>query len=359
MPVPDTMQAVVTTGTGGYDRIEMRDVPVPDPGPGEVLIRVLAAGVNNTDINTRLGWYSSSEDGSTEAASEAPSERTDGGWDEATPFPLIQGTDCCGIVTELGPGADPSLVGRRVLVRPCIRPNGFASMETVWLGSDFDGAFAQYVVVPGPEVFAVDVDWTDAELGSIPCAWGTAENMLHRADVGSVDHVLVTGASGGVGSATVQLAKRRGATVTAVTSASKAESVRALGADEIVDRGEDLAEALGSESVDAAVDNVAGPGFAGVLDVLRRGGRYVSSGAIAGPKVGLDMRTMYLKDLTLIGCTAWDEPVFGNLISYIEADEVRPLVAETFPLADIVAAQEAFLRKDHVGKIVLVPPASD
>ncbi|MEX1288721.1 MAG: alcohol dehydrogenase catalytic domain-containing protein, partial [Acidimicrobiia bacterium] len=160
------MQAVVTTGTGGYDRIEMRDVPVPDPGPGEVLIRVLAAGVNNTDINTRLGWYSSSEDGSTEAASEAPSERTDGGWDEATPFPLIQGTDCCGIVTELGPGADPSLVGRRVLVRPCIRPNGFASMETVWLGSDFDGAFAQYVVVPGPQVFAVDVDLTDAELGS-------------------------------------------------------------------------------------------------------------------------------------------------------------------------------------------------
>ncbi len=104
-----------------------------------------------------------------------------------------------------------------------------------------------------------------------------------------------------------------------------------------------------------AVDNVAGPGFGAVLGVLRRGGRYASSGAIAGPVVQLDTRTVYLKDLTLLGCTAWDEPVFPGLVSAIEADEIRPLVASTFPLEDIVAAQREFLLKRHVGKIVLLP----
>ena len=359
----ETMMAVVTTGPGGYDRLEYREVPTPSPRPGEVLIRVLAAGVNNTEINTRLGWYSSTvTDGTASAASaaEGPDDwaehPSDGGWREATPFPLIQGTDCCGVVEAAGPGTDVSALAGRVLVRPCMRPNGFGSMDNVWMASDFDGAFAQYVVVPAGEVFPVDCSWSDAELGSIPCAYGTAENMLHRAGVGPGDRVLVTGASGGVGSATVQLAVRRGARVTAVCGAAKAEAVRAIGADRLVTREEDLVEAIGSESVDVAVDNVAGPGHGAVLDVLVPGGRYVSSGAIAGPVVRLDLRTVYLKDLTLFGCTAWDEPVFPGLVSAVENGEIRPLVARTFPLGEIVAAQEEFLRKEHVGKIVLLPP---
>ena len=188
-------------------------------------------------------------------------------------------------------------------------------MDTVWMGSDFDGAFAEYVTVPAGEAFPVDCDWTDAELGAIPCAYGTAENMLHRAGVTAGDHVLVTGASGGVGSATVQLAHRRGARVTAITSPGKADAVRHLGADEVLARDADLP----SDVFDVAVDNVAGAGFGAVLSALRRGGRYVSSGAIAGAVVDLDMRTMYLRDLRLIGCTAWDEPVFPNLIGYISA----------------------------------------
>ena len=123
-------------------------------------------------------------------------------------------------------------------------------------------------------------------------------------------------------------------------------------------RSADLVPALGAQSVDVAVDNVAGPGFGAVLEVLRRGGRYASSGAIAGPLVDLDMRTFYLKDITLIGCTAWDEPVFPNLISYIERGEIRPLVAATYPLEDIATAQQEFLKKEHVGKFVLIPPAA-
>ena len=360
-----TMTAVVTVGNGGFDMLEIRQVPIPRPDRGEVRIRVLAAGVNNTEINTRLGWYSSSTTGSTGAAASGSSATSpaatggagqasppdDGGWSAPTPFPFIQGTDCCGIVDDVGDDADADLIGQRVLVRPCIRTNGFSSMDTVWMGSDFDGAFAEYVTVPAGDAFPVDCDWTDAELGAIPCAYGTAENMLHRAGVTADDDVLVTGASGGVGSATVQLAHRRGARVTAITSPGKADAVRHLGADEVLARDADLP----ADAYDVAVDNVAGAGFGAVLSALRRGGRYVSSGAIAGAVVDLDMRTMYLRDLRLIGCTAWDEPVFPNLIGYIERGEIRPLVAATFPLHDIVAAQQQFLRKEHVGKFVLLP----
>lgn len=358
--IPSTMMAVVTTGNGGYDKLVYREEPTPKPNAGEVLLRVLAAGVNNTEINTRLGWYSSTVTGDTESTAEAQAEKgeqkADGGWNKATPFPFIQGTDCCGEVVALGDGAPSSLFGKRVIVRACMRPNGYDTMDNIWMASDFDGAFAQYVKVPASEVFAVDCDWSDAELATIPCAYGTSENMLHRARVSTGETVLVAGASGGVGSATVQLAKRRGARVIAITSPSKVDDLKALGADQVVSRGADLIEVLGDESVDVVVDNVAGDQFPQMLKVLKRGGRLVSSGAIAGPIVALDMRDMYLKDITLIGSTAWDEPVFPNLVGYIERGEIRPLLAKTFPLKDIAQAQAEFLEKKHLGNFVLIPP---
>ena len=352
-----TMMAIVTTGNGDYDKLVYREVPVPEPGPGDVLLQVLAAGVNNTEINTRLGWYSASVTTSTEAAAQtdtAPVE--DGGWNAATPFPFIQGTDCCGRVVAVGDGVDETMVGARVLVRSCMRPAGYASMDNIWMGSDFDGAFAQFVKVPASEVFPVDCDWSDAELATVPCAYGTAENMLHRAGVCKGEHVLVAGASGGVGSAVVQLARRRGARVTGIAASAKADKVKAIGADEVIDRNDDVVARLGEHSVDVVVDNVAGPAFGAMLNVLKRGGRYVSSGAIGGPLVTLDMRTFYLNDLTLIGCTAWDEPVFANLVTYIELGEIRPLLAKTFPLNQIANAQREFLKKTHVGNFVLLPP---
>jgi NADPH:quinone reductase-like Zn-dependent oxidoreductase len=353
------MRAIVTTGNGGYDRLVCREVPVPQPRTGEVLLKVLAAGVNNTEINTRLGWYSKSVTTDTASAARAGEDqadpKADGGWSAPTPFPFIQGTDCCGRVVAVGPGVNRDAIGERVLVRSCMRPAGFGSMENVWMGSDFDGAFAEYVRVPAAEAFDVNCDWSDAELGSIPCAYGTAENMLHRAYVAAGEHVLIAGASGGVGSAAVQLAKRRGAIVTAIAAQAKAAEVLAFGADRVLDRNDDVVAALGAKSVDVVVDNVAGPAFPDLLQVLRRGGRYVSSGAIGGPLVSLDMRTFYLQDLTLIGCTAWDEPVFPNLIGYIERGEIQPLVAKTFPLERIADAQREFLEKRHVGKFVLIP----
>lgn len=353
------MKAVVTTGNGGYDKLVYRDVPIPAPGPGEVLIKVLAAGVNNTEINTRLGWYSSAVTTSTDIASrdaEADSRASaDGGWDKPTPFPFIQGTDCCGCVVEACDAGDRHLVGKRVIVRPCMRRHGFGSLENIWMASDFDGAFAEFVKVPALEVFPVDCGWSNAELATIPCAYGTAENMLHRASLRAGDRVLITGASGGVGSAAIQLARRRGARVIALTSPNKMEAIRQLGCETVLDRNDDLLTALGENGIDLVVDNVAGPHFSVMPKLLRRGGCYVSSGAIGGPVVSFDMRDFYLKDLTFIGCTAWDEAVFPNLVSYIENGELRPLLAATFPLAQIADAQREFLRKQHIGNFVLIP----
>ncbi|MFM7494662.1 MAG: zinc-binding dehydrogenase, partial [Acidimicrobiaceae bacterium] len=282
-------------------------------------------------------------------------QKADGGWDLATPFPFIQGTDCCGVVAEVAEDVNKMLLGERVLVRPCMRPDGFGSMRNIWMGSDFDGAFAQFVKVPASEVFRVNSNWSDVELGSIPCSYGSAENMLLRTNVSTNDHVLIAGASGGVGSAAVQLAKLRGARVTAIVGSGKAEQAKEIGADKIIERGTDYVSALGQESVDVVVDNVGGNDFESMLRLLRRGGRYVSSGAIGGPIVNLDLRTFYLKDLTLVGCTAWDEPVFGNLVTYIEKNRIKPLVAKTFALRDIATAQSEFLEKKHFGKFVLVP----
>jgi NADPH:quinone reductase-like Zn-dependent oxidoreductase len=325
-----------------------------------VLIRVAAAGVNNTDINTRIGWYSKSVREGTgaagatgfEGASDADSSWSGG----AMQFPRIQGADCCGSIVSVGADVAPSRVGERVLVRTIMRsPAADQPYECRTFGSECDGAFAQFAVAPAREAYRVVCDWSDVELASIPCAYSTAENLLHRVRLGA-ETVLITGASGGVGSAAVQLARRRGATVVALASAAKADEVRTLGADTIVDRGADLVAELGEGYVDVVVDVVGGEQWPAFLAVLRRGGRYATAGAIAGPIAELDLRTLYLKDLTLMGCTFQEDEVFENLIGYVEAGEIRPHVAKVFPLKDIVRAQEAFLAKRFTGKIVLTLP---
>ena len=358
LPNEKTMKAVVTTSNGGFEQLQCRVVKRPQPRAGEVLIKVLAAGINNTEINTRIGWYSDAVSGSTAEIAIAGSRslKADGGWNTATPFPFIQGTDCCGEVTEVGAGGNKELLGKRVLVRPCMRPKGFDSMKSIWMGSDFDGAFAQFVKVPQTEVFPVECDWSAAELSTIPCAYGTAGNMIQRAGIQDGEQVFITGASGGVGSAALQLVKLRGAEVIALVSSTKQAQILELGAEGVLERNQNLIESIGEESIDVVIDIVAGETFHSLLKVLKRGGRYVSAGAIGGPLISFDTRTFYLKDLHLIGCTAWDEPVLPSLVSYIEKNQIKPLLAKTFPLEMISKAQQEFLLKKHVGNFVLNPP---
>ncbi|MGY1644289.1 alcohol dehydrogenase family protein [Geodermatophilus sp. SYSU D00703] len=361
MSLPRTMAAVLLTGHGGLEELEYRtDVPVPRPEKGEVLIQVAAAGINNTDVNTRIGWYSKAvtdETGNGGAAGFESVDDVDATWSgTALEFPRIQGADVCGRIVDVGEGVSRDRIGERVLVRTMLRtPVDHRPFECWTFGSECDGGFAQFTVAPSRETYAVRSDWSDEELAAVPCAYSTAENMLHRAAVGA-ERVLVTGASGGVGLAAVQLAERRGATVIAVCSASKAPDVLAQGADRTVDRGEDLVHTLGRASVDVVVDLVGGPQFSQLLDLLRPGGRYAIAGAIGGPIAEIDLRTLYLRDLSLFGCTFQEDEVFENLVGYVERGEIRPVVSRTYPLAEIAAAQEAFLSKQHTGKLVLVPP---
>ncbi|ASP33989.1 alcohol dehydrogenase family protein [Labrenzia sp. VG12] len=352
MTRPDTMSGMVLTGHGGLDKLLWRtDLPVPVAGPGEVLIRVGAAAVNNTDVNTRTGWYSPKVRGDTSSGAAegyAAGEGAEGSWSgEALAFPRIQGADCCGEIVAVGAGVDPSRIGERVLVRP-MRPidDGANGMTVRTFGSERDGGFAEFTTAPSDDTIAVNSDLTDLELATFPCAFSTAEGMIQRCGLGA-EKVLITGASGGVGSAAIQLARRRGAHVTAMTSPSKAAELRSLGAADILGRD----EALPESAFDVVLDLVGGPRWPELIGTLRNGGRYVTSGAIAGPIVELDLRTLYLRDLSLLGSTYQPAKVFTDLVSYIEAGEIRPVVSATYPLRELRAAQEAFLAKSFVGKI--------
>ena len=358
--IPKTMHAVMLTGHGGIDMLVYKtDVEVPLPKPYEVLIRVKGAGINNTDINTRIGWYSKSVNSDTNEGGTqglVDSKTKDGGWSgKPLKFPLIQGADVYGEIAKVGSNISPKRIGERVLVRT-MQENSFTSENSCWtLGSECNGGFAQYTAIRSSEAFVINSDWSATDLGSIPCAYSTAEGLMHRAKVVK-ETVLITGASGGVGSAAIQLAKLRDATVIAQCNVEKKEEVLQIGADKIVFRNSDLLNEVGSDTVDIVVDLVGGPKWTQLLDILKPGGRYATSGAIAGPIVELDLRTLYLKDLTLYGCTYQPKEVFRNLIKYIEEDKIQPLVAKSYPLKEIKKAQMDFLSKKFTGKLVLVPP---
>lgn len=360
MSLPANMCAMVTMGHGDLDQMVWHeDWPRPEPGPGEVLIEVGACGLNNTDVNTRSGWYSKTVSGATTGGAFEVVGEDDPTWGGAPiSFPRIQGADVCGRIVALGAGVDPGRIGARVITDNWLRdpddPNN--KNKTGYFGSERDGGFAQYCTIPAQNALTVHSPLSDAELATFSCSYSTAEGMLLRAGVGPDDSVLVPGASGGVGGALVQLAKRRGARVIAMAGDAKHDAVRALGADAILPRApDDLRGALGREKITVVADVVGGPYWSRLIDILERGGRYTCSGAIAGPMVTLDLRIFYLRDLTFTGSTVIDPQVTVNLINYIEAGEIRPALAATYPLKDLRAAQAAFIAKKHVGNIVVVP----
>ncbi len=361
--IPQTMRAVVLKGHGGLEQLEYHDDwPVPRPGPEEVLIRVGACGLNNTDVNTRTGWYAKAVRGPTEGHGSAGSGQPDPSWGGSpVAFPRIQGADAVGRVVRCGPGADSALLGRRVIVDGWLRDwtDPLNRDRTGYFGSECDGGFAEYCTVHHRNAGIVDSTLSDAELATFSCSYTTAEGMLERAGVGQGEWILVTGASGGVGSALIQLARLRGARVVAMASADKHAALDALGPDALVPRDPRdlpaaLREAAGRSSVQAVADVVGGPGFGALIGVLERGGRYVSSGAIAGPMVELDLRTLYLRDLTFFGSTVLPPGIFRNVVRYIERGGLRPLLAAAYPLEEFHAAQEAFVAKRHAGNIVIV-----
>ncbi|WP_299191567.1 alcohol dehydrogenase family protein [uncultured Litoreibacter sp.] len=360
MTLPKTMKAMVTEGHGGLDRMVLHtDWPRPEPKEGDVLIRVRACGLNNTDVNTRSGWYSKAVTEATTGDAYQTVSDEDPTWGAAPiQFPRIQGADICGEIVAVGTGVDQARIGERVISDNWLRDPADPTnkSKTGYFGSERDGGFAEYTTIPATNAIAVHSDLSDAELATFSCSYSTAEGMLTRANVTDADTVLVTGASGGVGSGLVQLAKRRGARVIAMASAAKHTDVAEFGPDVLIDRSPaDLRAALGEEKITVVADIVGGDYWPKLIDILERGGRYTCSGAIAGPIVELDLRTFYLRDLTFTGSTVIDPQVTRNLVGYIEAGAVRPALAATYPLEELHAAQTAFIEKQHTGNIVVLP----
>lgn len=346
------MTAAVLTGHGDRWMIEVRrDVAVPVPDVGQVRVRVTAASVNNTDVWSRRGSYGTADDPDAVA-----------GW-RGVPlsFPRIQGADVVGTVEALGGDVDDDLAGRRVLLDPAVVEGEGEEPDLVGvLGSELDGGFATHVVVPADRVHDVaDSPLSDVELACLPIAYGTAMGMLDRAGLVAGETVVVTGASGGVGLALVQLAVARGARVVGVTSEAGRELVAGAGAVATVDRHGDVAaevgRAVGGE-VDVVADVVGGWMLPALLDLVATGGRWVVAGAVAGPVVRLDLRQLYLRSRRLVGSTMHTPAQFRRLVDEARAGRVRPHVEATFPLEEIHAAQEAFGAPGRRGKVVLLPP---
>ena len=360
MTFPDTMTAMVTMGHGDLDQIVLHtDWPRPEPAADEVLIKVGACGLNNTDVNSRSGWYSKSVTEATTGGAFKEVGEDDPTWGGAPiAFPRIQGADVCGKIVAVGADVDPSRIGERVITDGWLRDADDLDnlYETGYFGSERDGGFAEYTTTPARNALAISSHLSDAELATFSCSYSTAEGMLTRANLTERDTVLIPGASGGVGGALVQLAKRRGARVIAMASEAKHTDVAKLGPDRILPRApEDLRAVLGDERITVVADIVGGPYWPTLIDILERGGRYTCSGAIAGPMVDLDLRTFYLRDLTFTGSTVIPPEVMPTLISYIEQGEIRPVLAATYPLDQLREAQAAFIAKSHTGNIVAVP----
>ena len=350
--IPATMKAVVTHGHGGLDMLDYTDVPVSEPKAGEVLVNVTAAGLNNTDIWNRVGAYGTDRD----PDAVAGVGRKPGN------FPLIQGLDVVGRIVAVGEGVDGSRVGERVILNFLAYepdPDEFGFSGSLALG--LNGGYAEYVVVQSAQAYEIgDSPLSDAELATFPCAYMTGEHMLAEAGVKAGETVLVTGASGGVGSALIQLVQARGARAVAVTSKAWADSVATLKPHAIVHRDDgDLVEAvtaaIGAPHLEVVADVVGGPQFADCLALLGPFGRYVTAGAIAGPVVALDLRTIYLKRLTLLGVSIGYRHHFEAVVGYIRSGKIKPLLARTYPLSEIKQAQTDFMAKEFFGNLVVLP----
>jgi NADPH:quinone reductase-like Zn-dependent oxidoreductase len=365
--IPQSMAAVQLLGHGGLEQLVYReDVAMPTPAEGELLVKVTATAKNNTDRKVRQGLYPTADDG--DVATFQIGERP------TLSFPRIQGADVVGRVVAVGRGVRTDRIGERGLLDFNIYDDAGRDINLTpdYYGHGRDGGFAEYVAVPDAQFHAVDrADLADAELASLGmCSYQTALHMLGIASVRSGEHVLVTGASGGVGTALIQLCRLLGAVPHAVSTESKAPALKRLGAESVIDRRgvtdwpDAVARATGDTVIDAVMDLLGGQLTNPLIDVMTRHmhrrrsyPRLAIAGASAGNVTQLLWTRIYLYQVQIFGVSHGTREEAERLIAWIRDGQLRPVLHGTFRLSDMHRAEEYFVDRasDHLGKIAVVP----
>jgi NADPH:quinone reductase-like Zn-dependent oxidoreductase len=347
-PPTATMQAVTFREFGGPEVLHLEQVPTPVPGPGQVLVRVAAVSVGRLlDLVARSGKHPYAN----------------------FTFPHILGAEHAGVIAGLGPGVDSVELGQRVATFPVVTDPDceFAragrdelSPTLKIIGTHLQGAYAQYVVVPAVNVFAVPDGMSPADAVAVALAGVVGMNQLRNAGFAPGDTVIVQGATSALGSTTALLAKHLGGRV-AVTSRhpDKRDRLRELGFDTVLDgTAADFAEQVRRTvgAADIVIDNLGDPNvFEHDLEVLAPGGAVVSSGAFLGRQVPLDLQRLYSRNQRVIGVRTGNLPAAGQLWSEV-ARGFRSVVDRTFPLADAAQAHLYVEGSGNVGRVCLLVP---
>lgn len=333
------MQAVVLRGIGGPEQLRLETVADPQPGRGEVVVRLHAAALNHRDVWIRRGLYAGIK------------------------FPIILGSDGAGTVSALGPGVDAKLLGQDVVINPGIdwgSDDRVQSPHFRILGLPDDGTYAELVKVPASAIFPKPTGWSWDQAAALPLAGLTAYRaVVTRAQVGPKDRVLITGAGGGVSQFAVQIAKSCGAKVV-VTSGSdeKIAKAKKLGADDGVNYhsdnwGKEVIRLCDGEGPDVVIDSVGGETMAKAIEIVRPGGRIVTYGATTGQVPQMEVRRIFWKQLQILGTTMGTPREFAAMLDLYAKGTMRPAVDAAFPLADAGAAQRRMDEAAQFGKIVL------